>query len=142
MMPVVKAALARVGIASETRVVENIGEYAAGGDFDIALWAQHTAPSGDPAYFFNSMLKSDGPLNHARYRSPEFDAIVAGLSTAGTLEERAEIALEAQARLFEDAPLTFLVSPRWHVGLSKRLANYEPWGSDYHVIRPKMGEVR
>jgi peptide/nickel transport system substrate-binding protein len=142
MMPVLKAALARVGIGSDTRVVENIGEYAAGGDFDIALWAQHTAPSGDPAYFFNSMLKSDGPLNHARYRSADFDAIIAGLSSAGTLEERAEIALEAQAKLFEDAPLTFLVSPDWHVGLSKRLANYEPWGSDYHVIRPEMGEVR
>lgn len=142
MMPVIKAALARVGIASETKVVENIGEYAAGGDFDIALWAQHTAPSGDPAYFFNSMLKSDGPLNHARYASPAFDAIIADLTTAGTLEQRADIALDAQARLFEDAPLTFLVSPDWHVGLSKRLANYEPWGSDYHVIRPEMGEAR
>lgn len=142
MMPVVKAALARVGIASDTRVVENIGEYAAGGDFDIALWAQHTAPSGDPAYFFNSMLKSDGPLNHARYASAEFDAIIAGFSTAGTLEQRAEIAFDAQAKLFEDAPVTFLISPDWHVGLSGRLADYEPWGSDYHVIRPEMGEAR
>jgi peptide/nickel transport system substrate-binding protein len=142
MMPVVKAALARVGIASDTRVVENIGEYAAGGDFDIALWAQHTAPAGDPAYFFNSMLKSDGPLNHARYKSDAFDAIIAEFSKAGTSEERMEIALEAQEQLFKDAPVTFLVSPSWHVGLSRRLANYEPWGSDYHVIRPKMGEVR
>jgi peptide/nickel transport system substrate-binding protein len=141
MLPVVKAALARVGIASDTKVVENISEYAEGGDFDIALWAQHTAPSGDPAFFFNSMLKSDGPLNHPRYRSAEFDAIIAGFSTAGALEQRAEIALDAQAKLFEDVPVTFLVSPEWHVGLSKRLANYEPWGSDYHVIRPDMGEV-
>ena len=142
MMPVVKAALARVGIGADTRVVENIGEYAAGGDFDIALWAQHTAPNGDPGYFFNSMLKSDGPLNHARYASAEFDTIIAGFSTAATPEQRADIALDAQAKLFEDAPVTFLVSPDWHVGLSKRLAGYEPWGSDYHVIRPEMGETR
>lgn len=142
MLPVVKAALAKAGIASETKVVENISEYASGGDFDVALWAQHTAPSGDPAFFFNSMLKSDGPLNHARYRSAAFDTINAEFSTAGTDEERAEIALEAQAKLFEDAPATFLVSPEWFVGVSKRLANYEPWGSDYHVIRPDMGEVR
>lgn len=142
MMPVVKAALARVGIASDTRVVENIGDYAAGGDFDIALWAQHTAPAGDPAYFFNSMLKSDGPLNHARYKSDAFDAIIAEFSTAGTLEERTEIALEAQHQLYRDAPATFLVSPSWHVGLSQRLPNYKPWGSDYHVFRPEMGEAR
>jgi peptide/nickel transport system substrate-binding protein len=142
MMPVVKAALARVGIASTTRVVENIGEYAAGGEFDLALWAQHTAPSGDPAYFFHSMLQSGGPLNHARYTSDEFDAIIAAFGRAGTLEERAEIALDAQAKLFEDVPITFLVSPQWHVGLSSRLSGYEPWGSDYHVIRPQMGQTR
>lgn len=142
MLPVVKAALGRVGIAVDTQVVENIGEVAAAGDFDVFLWAQHTAPAGDPAFYLNSMLKSDGPLNHARYRSAEFDAIIAGFSTSGTLEERSEIAIEAQAKLFEDAPVTFLVSPDWHVGLSKRLAGYEPWGSDYHVIRPDMGEAR
>lgn len=142
MLPVVKAALARVGIAVDTKVVENLNEVAAAGDFDVFLWAQHTAPSGDPAFYFNSMLKSDGPLNHARYRSPEFDAIIAGFSTAASLEQRAEIGLEAQAQLFKDVPVTFLVSPDWHVGLSKRAANYEPWGSDYHVIRPDMGEVR
>lgn len=142
MLPVVKAALARVGIASETAVVENANEAVAAGEFDIFLWAQHTAPSGDAAFFFNSMLKSDGALNHSHYKSPEFDAIIAGFSVSGTLEERAEIALDAQARLFADVPVTFLVSPDWHVGVSKRLAGYEPWGSDYHVIRPEMGETR
>lgn len=119
MLPVVKAALARVSIAADTRVVEDISEYAAGGDFDVALWAQHTAPSGDAAFFFNSILKSDAPLNHARYRSADFDAIIAGFSTAGVLEQRAEIALDAQAKLFEDVPVTFLVSPEWHVGLCR-----------------------
>jgi len=142
MLPVVKAALAKAGIDSDTKVVENISEYAAGGDFDVALWAQHTAPSGDPAFFVNSMLRSDGPLNHARYESAEFDAIIADFSTAGTLEQRADIALHAHQQLVKDAPLTFLVSPEWFVGLSGRLAGYEPWGSDYHVIRPDMGETR
>ena len=142
MLPVVKAALARVGIDVGTRVVENANEVAASGEFDMFLWAQHTAPSGDPAFFFHSMLRSDGPLNHARYGSEEFDAIIAGFSTSGDLERRAEIALDAQQKLFEDVPVTFLVSPAWHVGVSERLSGYEPWGSDYHVIRPDMGETR
>lgn len=142
MLPVVKAALAKVGIDVGTQVVENLNEVAASGEFDIFLWAQHTAPSGDPAFFLNSMLRSDGPLNHARYRSDEFDAIIAGFSTSGDIERRAGIALDAQQKLFEDVPVTFLVSPAWHVGVSERLSGYEPWGSDYHVIRPDMGETR
>ena len=140
MMPVVKAALAKAGIAADTQVVENSGEAAAAGDFDLFLWAQHTAPNGDPAFFFNSMLKSDGPLNHARWKSAAFDRAIAGHTTPATLEQRAEIALDAQAIVFAETPVTFLVSPEWHVGVSKRLAGYEPWGSDYHVIRANMGE--
>lgn len=142
MLPVVKAALAKVGIDVGTQVVENLNEVAASGEFDIFLWAQHTAPSGDPAFFLNSMLRSDAPLNHARYDSEEFDNIIAGFATSGDAEQRAEIALDAQQKLFEDVPITFLVSPAWHVGVSERLVDYEPWGSDYHVIRPDMGETR
>ena len=55
---------------------------------------------------------------------------------------RAELALDAQERLFETVPVVFLVSPEWHVGLSERLAGYEPWGSDYHVLRADIGEGR
>lgn len=31
-----------------------------------------------------------------------------------------------------------LVTPFWHVSISDRMANYEPWGSDYYVIRPDL----
>ena len=141
MLPVVKEALARVGIAVETQVAENVGEVASGGDFDILLWAQRTAPAGDPAFFFNSMLKSDAALNYAHYRSGAFDEIIAGFAEADGEDERNAIAKAAQNQLFEDVPVTFLVSPEWHVGLSERLAGYEPWGSDYYVIRAEMGEA-
>ena len=41
-----------------------------------------------------------------------------------------------------EAPVSFLVTPEWHVGLSPALAGYEPWGSDYYVIRPDLVTVR
>ena len=142
MLPVVRAHLAGLGFEVDTRVVENVSEAAAEGDFDIFLWAQHTAPSGDPAFYFTSMLRSGGAINHSRYADPEFDAILDGLVEAEDAEKRAELALDAQERLFETVPVVFLVSPEWHVGLSERLAGYEPWGSDYHVLRADIGEGR
>ncbi len=142
MLPVVRAHLSDLGFEVETRVVENVGDAAAQGDFDLFLWAQHTAPSGDPAFYFNSMLASGGAINHSRYADPEFDAILDQLMQAGDGELRSELALDAQARLFETVPVVYLVSPEWHVGLSARLAGYQPWGSDYHVLRAEIGEVR
>lgn len=142
MLPVVKAELAKIGVAIDTQVVENISQVAAAGDFDIALWAQHTAPSGDAAFFLNSMLRSRASLNYAKYASPDFDAILNRFATEGDPAKRVTIALDAQAKLFSDAPASFLVSPVWYVGMSKRLKNYEPWGSDYHVLRADIGEAK
>ncbi|MND44448.1 hypothetical protein D3C80_352830 [compost metagenome] len=88
------------------------------------------------------MLRSGASLNYAKYASPEFDAILDRFATAGDAGERATIALDAQAKLFTDVPASFLVSPVWYVGLSKRLQNYEPWGSDYYVLRGDIGEAR
>lgn len=142
MLPVVKSQFAKIGIALDTQVIENIQEAASTGNFDIALWAQHTAPNGDPAFFLNSMLRTGAALNYAKYASPEFDAILDRFASEGDADRRAAIALDAQAKLFVDAPASFLVSPVWYVGLSKRLQNYEPWGSDYYVLRADIGEAR
>lgn len=140
MLPVAKAELARAGVVLETQVIDNISQVAAGGEFDIALWAQHTAPSGDPAFFLNSMLRSGASLNYAKYASPDFDAILDRFAATGDAAARVQIALDAQTRLFEDVPVSFLVSPVWYVGMSGTLKNYEPWGSDYHVLRADIGE--
>lgn len=140
MLPVVKAALNGVGITVDTAVVENANQVGASGEFDIFLWAQHTAPSGDPAFFLNSMLRGGANLNYSGYASPEFDAILAKFGTESAADQRNQIAAEAQDLLFKDVPVSFLVSPDWHVGLSPRLENYEPWGSDYYVLRGDIGE--
>lgn len=142
MLPVVKAQLARIGITLDTQVVENISPVAAAGDFDIALWAQHTAPSGDPAFFLNSMLRSGASLNYAKYASVAFDAILDRFAKESNPDARIAIASDAQEYLFKDVPVSFLVSPVWYVGMSERLKNYEPWGSDYHVLRADIGEAR
>lgn len=141
ILPVVKAQLAPLGIAVETRIVENVNDVAASGDYDVFLWAQHTAPSGDPAFFLNSTFRTGAGLNFTGYSSPDFDAILDGFANESDPTKRTEIAARAQQKLFEDAPVSFLLSPVWHVGLSKKLAGYEPWGSDYHVLRAEIGEA-
>jgi len=141
MLPVVKAQLAPLGISVETKIVENANEVAASGDYDVFLWAQHTAPSGDPAFFLNSTFRTGAGLNFTGYASPDFDAILDGFAQESDPAKRAEIAARAQQKLFEDAPVSFLISPVWHVGLSEALSGYEPWGSDYHVLRADIGEA-
>jgi peptide/nickel transport system substrate-binding protein len=133
--PVVKSALESLGITVETQVTESPTNTARAGEFDLLLWAQHTAPAGDPAFFLSLFLGTGGGNNYAGWSDPAFDAILAELSAEGDPARRADLARAAQALVAEGAPVAFLMTPSWHVGLSERLARYEPWGSDYYVIR-------
>jgi peptide/nickel transport system substrate-binding protein len=137
--PVLRSMLADLGIEVTTHVTESPNDLAASGRFDLLLWAQHTAPSGDPGFFLGAFLRSDAGNNHPRYRSEAFDAILDRLAVAEDPADRVRLAREAQQRLIGDAPVAFLTTPVWHVGLSPRLRHYEPWGSDYYVIR---GDLR
>lgn len=136
--PVVRAALAEIGVAVTTQVTESPSEVAASGDFDLFLWAQHTAPAGDPGLFLSLFFETGAARNYTGWSNPDYDALIARLRAEGDPAARVDLALRAQEMIAAAAPVSFLVTPEWHVGLSPALAGYEPWGSDYYVIRPDL----
>lgn len=137
--PVVRAALADLGIAVTTRVTESPSDAASSGDFDLFLWAQHTAPAGDPAFFLSLFLETDAANNYSGWSDQQYDEVIAALRTATEPQERIDLARKAQELIADGAPVSFLLTPEWHVGLTGRLEDYQPWGSDYYVIRPDFG---
>ena len=137
-LPVIEAQLRSVGIDVSTFVTEAVSELASAHDFDLLLWAQHTAPAGDPAFFLNAFLRSDGGNNHSGYANPDYDALLDALARMAGPDDRANLARQAQALLFEDVPVSFLVTPSWHYGTSERLAGYRVWGSDYYILRDDL----
>ena len=106
--------------------------------FDLLMWAQHTLPAGDPVWFLSSFFRSDGGNNHANLQSAEVDARVDALSNAEVHSERVELTGATQQEILSNVPVSNLVTPYWHVSLSDRMADYEPWGSDYYVIRADL----
>ncbi|MEM9106070.1 MAG: ABC transporter substrate-binding protein [Pseudomonadota bacterium] len=137
--PVIRAALADLGITVTTQVTESPSEAAGNGDFDLFLWAQHTAPAGDPALFLSLFLETGAANNYSAWSDADYDGVLSQLRAASDPKERVELARKAQELITKGAPVSFLVTPQWHVGLSGRLKSYEPWGSDYYVIRPDFG---
>ncbi len=137
--PVVRAALAELGVSVATQITDAPSDAAQSGGFDLFLWAQHTAPAGDPGLFLSLFFETGAARNYTGWSDPAYDALVAELRAEIDPEARIRIAQEAQTMIAEAAPVAFLVTPEWHVGLSTRLADYALWGSDYYVIRPDLG---
>ncbi len=136
--PVVRAALADLGIAVTTQVTESPTDQAGRGDFDLFLWAVHTAPAGDPGFFLSLFFETDASRNYTGWSNAEYDSLIADLRAEADPQARIDLALKAQELIASEAPVSFLVTPEWHVGLSPALSGYEPWGSDYYVIRPDL----
>ena len=136
--PVIRAALAKVGIAVTTQVSESPNDVAASGKFDLFLWAQHTAPAGDPGLFLSLFFETGAARNYSGWSNPEYDELIALLRAEGNPQARIDLARQAQEMIAAEAPVSFLVTPEWHVGLSAKLEGYSLWGSDYYVIRSDM----
>lgn len=144
MQPTIQMRLQALGIVVNTHVTsgsswDELDAIMATRDFDLLLWAQHTLPAGDPQWFLNSFFRSDGGNNHAGLNSSVIDGLLDDLGHTEQHSARVADTLAVHQAILEEVPVSNLMTPSWHVGLSSRLAEYEPWGSDYYVIHSDFG---
>lgn len=106
--------------------------------FDLLMWAQNVMPAGDPAWFLNNFFQSDGDNNIAGLSSSTVDGLIDELDGLSDHTARVAKSAEVTTAILDEMPVSILVTPSWHVGVSDRMASYEPWGSDYYVIRSDL----
>lgn len=139
IMQVMVSQLKDLGIKTTTTEVDNISDAMKSGDYDIAMWAQHTAPTGEPNFFLNHFFRDTGSNNLNGYSSTTTNALLDELGAMAPGAERDAKAVEIQSQLRADEAVFMLVDPQWHIAASDRLANYQPWCGDYYVINAELG---
>ena len=139
LMQLTASALDAAGIKVTTGIVDNIDEYLGEGNFDIAFYAQHTAPTGEPANGLNMFFRTEGSKNHNGYSNADVDAKLDQLGELEVGDERNAIAKEIQSIVAADGAMYFLIDPEWHIAVSDKLADYVPYCGDYYVVNPQLG---
>jgi len=142
MLPLIGQQLSAVGFDVNETVTsgaswDELDQIMADKDFDLLLWAQNTLPAGDPQWFLNAFFRSDGGSNHAGLNSSNIDALLDTLGHAEAAQRKAATTAVHTA-IQNEVPVSNLVTPEWHVGVSNRLSTYDPWGSDYYIIRADL----
>lgn len=138
IMQVMSSQLKKLGINSTVVIVDNIDAEAKKGEFDLILYAQHSAPTGDPAYFLNQFFRTNGSKNVMSYSSQDVDTLLDELGKLSFGEETIKISKKIQEKIYEDLPVLFLVDPEWNIGVSERLKNYRPYSGDYYIINSEL----
>jgi len=139
LMQLVASSLDAAGIRVTTSIVDNIDEFLGEGTFDLAFYAQHTAPTGEPAYALNMFFRSNGSKNHGGYVNAEVDALLDELGELEVGAERDAVAKQVQALADADGAMIYLIDPEWHIAVSEKLADYVPYCGDYYVVNPQLG---
>jgi oligopeptide-binding protein OppA len=137
-MQVMLSQLNKMGIEAKTSIVDNIDVEAGKKEFDLILYAQHTAPTGNPEYFLNQFFRTNGSKNMMSYSSREVDELLDKMGTIPYGDEVIKISKEIQAIIYKDLPVLYLVDPEWNVALSERLKDYKPYNGDYYIVNSEL----
>ena len=102
----IQAQLKAVGVDLQIQLLEpnRFSQVAREHDFEVILWSFGNNPKVDPYIQWHS----EGQYNWMQYSDPETDALLEGARTVESVEEAQSMVREAQARVFEANPATFL----------------------------------
>lgn len=138
LAPVLRAQLERLGFRVRLETSEAITPQLQAKRFDMAFWAMHAAPGGDGAYVLEQYLRSQGPTNFTGIADASIDAALDRLRTTDAPAARIAALRATEALVFAQAPVVYLMTPVWHIGLSARVADYVPYPSDYYIVRADL----
>lgn len=80
----------------------------------------------DPVGIFVPVLKTKDRGNVSGYSNPEVDRLLTAADTELDVEKRAEMYRQAQAIIYDEAPLLYLWLPQDVYGASERLQGWQP----------------
>lgn len=139
LMQLTASKLTEAGIETKTDIVDDIGATLEEGDYDLAFYAQHTAPSGEPSAFLNMAFGEGGSRNYAGYNNDTVNELLSKMGETEPGAERDQLSKDIQAQVAEDLPMIYLVDPQWHVALSDKVSDYEPYCGDYYCVNAELG---
>lgn len=143
MQPIIAEAMEDLGIEVESILTgddwSETSQIISDRSFEMLMWAQHTLPAGDPFWFLHSFFASDGGNNHANFASDDVDSLLSQLGEEDDHSNRVFLSGMVQDALREEVPVSNLITPMWHVSINTdNVKDYEPYGSDYYVIRSDL----
>ena len=124
---IIQAMVAEAGFDAKIRVTEfatSLNE-AEAGRFQVYMlnWSGRPDPDGN-VYVF---LKSGGPQNYGRYKSPEVDALLDEGRTTNGRAERLAIYDKAAGAILSDLPIIYLYHQPLIIAHTTKLSGFKPY---------------
>ena len=129
-----QATLGAIGFDVIPNCTPNRREFLGTMDFDIYASALVTAPSGDPQYFFTTSCVPGMSYNFGAYESEKVNELLHELSTEFDTAKRAELAIELQQTILDDAGYVFCSFLEMSMISKVSVHNWTAHACDYYEV--------
>jgi len=121
---IIQANLQEIGIGMEIRSVENIDATLKEADWDIGMYFNNMAATGDPYGPLANFYTKDGAANRGGYLNAAVEAQIAELRDIPALDQRRAKACEISQALLDDTAIVPLFYPFYPYGVSTQVAGF------------------
>ena len=128
------ASTSNIGIEVNVNNTADASTFAKNGEFDVYVSSITTAPTGDPEYFFTSVVQTDAPKNLGKYSSEKLDDLVKKLHGTFDTEERGKLAIEAQQTILDDDAYFFVSNLNMGLVSKANVSGLTAHPCDYYEI--------
>ena len=123
-----------IGLTIDAGAYDAVVEKQGNGDFDLMMVSMTMCPTGDPQYFSDLCLKSDGSSNYGHYSNAEVDELISQLDSEFDTEKRNELAIEIQQKVMDEAGYIVIGHAKFTNVLKKNVKNCPTNPSEYYLI--------
>ncbi|MDO5517284.1 MAG: ABC transporter substrate-binding protein [Clostridium sp.] len=133
----IQADLKDIGIDVSVEISDSIMDKLTSSNFDIALYSNVTAATGDGGAYLNNLLKTNGDSNYGYYSNPEVDELLVRLNEEFDTENREDIAILIQKKAIEDNGFNFIAHSKINFVMKSSVVDFEVNPTDYYEFNYK-----
>lgn len=134
MAQLLQSDLAKIGVDVKITELSSTTERMKSGEYEIGMYSFAMAPTGDPQYFFDTLLRTGGESNFARYSSPELDAGLKDLASTYDTTQRLEKARSLQQIALNDTVVVPFGHAQWWAVSNAKVKGLHMVPTEYHLL--------
>ena len=134
MAQLLQSDLAKIGVDVKITELSSTTERMKSGEYEIGMYSFAMAPTGDPQYFFDTLLRTGGESNFARYSSPELDAGLKDLASTYDAAQRLEKARGLQQIALNDTVVVPFGHAQWWAVSNAKVKGLHMVPTEYHLL--------
>lgn len=123
-----------IGLDVKVEIYESVADQQKTGDFDMMMISMTMCPTGDPQYFADITLKSDGSGNYGGYSNEKVDRLIDELETEFNEDKRVELAKEIQKEVLADAGYIVVGHAKYYYIMGSNVKGLHTNPSEYYLL--------